>query len=79
MDNIYILQKIVSSINNIIISDKALVPTINSMGWDNGEIISFFIDEERGSKWLTDLLKVTQMVNSAFLLTDYKHICTNKY
>lgn len=59
------------------INDKA--PTVNSMGWDNGEIISFFIDEETDSKWLNDLLKGTQMINSAFLLILYKHICRNKY
>lgn len=46
------------------------------MGWDNGEIISSFIDKKTGSKWLSDLLKGTQMVNSAFLLIVYKYICT---
>jgi len=46
------------------------------MGWVNGEIISSFIDMETGSKWLSELLKGTQMVNSAFLLIVYKYICT---
>lgn len=46
---------------------------------DCRKIIYFFIDKKTGSKWLSDLLEITQVVKLAFFLIFYTHIYKVKY